>query len=371
MSHPAAVLAAALGLLTLLEADSLQNRSRLGLQVRLALAGAALLLIRPIEGVALGLASLLDWIFEGRRPRSPAMPVPVPARVPVPVPRPRPRASRAGLLCLWGGLAIGALLLAADQGRVTGHPLLPPVTRYFERHLGGADRNRLGFGPEVGLDWDGSRPGHSPAEALSNLRRNAHGLERELLGWPAGSLLLALVGLLAGSWNRGERLLVRHGGAVIALYALYWYHGSAYGPRFLSALAPGLIVFTVRGAVISIRTLASLRPDPSHARQLVPVSIGISLAAALLLHVPLMARLDLRGLRGVRGDVRRAVESVPAPALVFVDGDRWPDYAPLYFMNAPDFAGPRVIALGRGAVLDSVVARSYPEREVTRVRAGR
>jgi hypothetical protein len=270
---------------------------------------------------------------------------------------------------LWGGLALGSLALAADQARVTGDPFLPPVTQYFERHHGGAARNRLGFGPDVGLEWEATRPGHSPAEALENLWRNAHGLERGLLGWPAGSLVLALAGLLAGGWNRGERLLARHGACVIALYALYWYHGTAYGPRFFSALAPGLIVFSCRGAAWSVRALGTRSSAPPGSERIVPLAIAISLAAALAIHLPIMARYELWGLRGVRGALRRAVDSAPTPGLVFVAGTPWPDYGSLYFLNAPDFHGPQVIALARGAALDSAVAATYPGREVVRVTA--
>jgi hypothetical protein len=368
MSHPAAVLAAALALAALLALESQSGepshpgrpRAITGPSAMLLAVGGALVLIRPIEGVALGCAALWDRIAEQRAQR--ARERPAGSR-----PAPRLTHGRAGLLALWGGLAIGALALAADQARVTGNPLLPPVTQYFERHLGGAARNRLGFGPDVGLEWDGTRPGHSPAEAVENLWRNAHGLEHELLGWPAGSLLLALGGLLAGKWNRGERLLVRHGASVIGLYALYWYHGTAYGPRFLSALAPGLLVFTCRGAVLALRALS--HREPVHLKRLVPAAIAISLGAALAIHVPLMARTELHGLRGVRGALRQAVDAAPAPGLVFIDGPRWPDYGALYFLNAPDFQGPKVIARARGAELDSAVAARYRGRKVTTVTA--
>jgi hypothetical protein len=359
MAHPMAMLLATVALLALLAldpADDGQSKTigpGRALWISWLAAGSALLVLtRPIEGVALGLAAFVDAVFEARR-------------------RQRPARWRTGLLVLWGGLAIGALFLAADQARVTGNPLLPPVTQYFERHLGGATRNRLGFGPDVGLDWDGSPAGHTPIEALGNFWRNGHGLEREVLGWPAGSLLLCLVGLFAGRWNRGERLLIRHGASVIGLYALYWYHGSAYGPRFLSALVPGLVVFTVRGAAIAARALAGPGGDPSAARRWVHTAIAISIAASLVLHLPLVARYELRGLRGVRGAIYQTIVSGPTPGLYFVEGPTWPDYASLYFMNAPDFHGPRVIAMARGAELDSAVTKLYPGREVTRVSGGR
>ena len=56
-----------------------------------------------------------------------------------------------------------------------------------------------------------------------------------------------------------------------------------------------------------------------------------------------------------------------APGLYFVDGSIWPDYASLYFLNAPDFNGPRVVAMARSAELDSAVTKLYPGREVTTV----
>jgi len=335
-AHPAAVLAAAVVLASYLALERKPAPSRV--TSLLALGAGSLVLVRPVEAAALALALAWDAIAERRR-GTPLRTLP--------------------LLALIVGFGVGGVALLADQARVTGDPLLPPVTRYFDERFG-PGRNRLGFGADIGLDWDGTAPGHSPGEAITNLWRNLHALDRHLFGWPAGSLLLALIGLLSGGFRRADRLLVRHGLLILGLYALYWYHGIAYGPRFLSALVPGLVLFTLRGAgrvLAWIAPLASLA-DPARA---VRAAIGISMAAALAFYLPLAAWVEFRHLRGVDGALRRQVEATPPPALFFVHGPVWPDFASLYDLNAPDFHGPRVVALARGAESDSALARLYPE----------
>ena len=342
MAHPAAMLAAGVVLAGTLELERHTQapnpaRSIIRVAAVLVLGAAALVLIRPAEAAALALALAWDAVAERRR---------APAR------------RRLLLLALLVGFGMGGILLLADQARVTGDPLLPPVSRYFEQHLG-AGRNRLGFGSDIGLDWDGTAPGHTPGEALTNLWRNLHALDRHLFGWPAGSLLLPLIGILAGRFGRAGRLLARHGLLIVGLYALYWYHGIAYGPRFLSALVPGLVIFTWRGAAHLTAWLEQVPSLPDPAR-LVRAAIVVSIAAAIAIYLPMIAWVEFRHLRGVDGRLRRMVEATPAPALCFVSGPTWPDFASLYDLNAPDFHQPRVVALARGAESDSSLARLYP-----------
>ncbi len=352
MAHPAAMLAAGVVLAGILDLERRvqdPNAAPASPAPAIVLLGAALLvLIRPAEAAALGLALGWDAVAERRRGIA---------------------RRRLPLLALLAGFGVGGLILLADQARVTGDPLLPPVSRYFDQHFG-PGQNRLGFGPDIGLPWDGSAPGHSPGEALTNSWRNLHALDRHLFGWPAGSLLLPLIGLLAGRLGRAERLLARHGLLILGLYALYWYHGIAYGPRFLSALVPGLVIFTLRGAArvaAWLSPVASL-PDPP---RLVRAALGISVAAAMAFYLPLVAWVEFRHLRGVDGKLRRTVEATPAPALCLVDGPAWPDFASLYDLNAPDFHQPRVVALARGAESDSALARLYPEHAPRSIRRPR
>jgi len=297
------------------------------------LAAALLLLTRPIEAVALFAAACADAAL---------------AR----------RGAWRALSWLALGFAAGTILLGADQAAVTGSPWVPPVERYFERHFAPAT-NRLGFGPDVGLIWDGGTPGHSPGEALRNLGRNLESLNRHLGGWPAGSLALLLAFLCGARKTRLERLLLLHAASVVILYTLYWYHGLALGPRFLASLTPALSLFTWRGAARTGAWLESTWPGQNLAAR-VKAALVVSVVCGLAIYLPLKVKTEYRGLRGVDDEILHEVEAAPAPALVFVRGSRWPDLASAYFLNAPDFRGPRVVALSRGPALDRVVAAAYP-----------
>jgi hypothetical protein len=174
MAHPAAIrwTAVALAACSGLAGGSGGSATRRSRALVLALAAALLLLTRPIEAAALGAAVAAEALIA--RPRG-----------------------RLGLIALAAGLAAGGALLALDHARLTGSPLVPPATRYFDTHVH-PGANRLGFGPDIGLTWDGSPPGHSPLEALWNLRLNLEQLGRHLLGWPAGSLAWSTC------WRRGR-----------------------------------------------------------------------------------------------------------------------------------------------------------------------
>ncbi len=297
------------------------------------LAAALLLLTRPIEAIAVFAATAADAAL-ARRGAWPA------------------------LTWIALGLVLGGVLLGADQAAVTGSPWVPPVERYFERHHAPAT-NGLGFGSAVGLTWDGGAPGHSPGEALANARRNLEALNRHLGGWPAGSLLLLLVFLGAAPKTRLERLLLLHAACIVVLYALYWYHGLALGPRFLASLAPGLALFTWRGAARAGDWFERAWPGKNLAAR-IEAALLVSVACGLVLYLPLKVMTEYRGLRGVDARIVRQVEATPAPALVFIRGPRWPDLASAYYLDAPDFRGPRVVAMSRGPALDRELAAAYP-----------
>lgn len=339
MAHSAAMLWTALTLSAYL---AHRERPTLASTIILPIAGAMLLLTRPIDALAMLAAALVHaWPFRDGRPRS------------------------ANLLLLLVGLAVGSALTLLDNARLTGSALVPPVNRYFDNHFH-SGANRLGFGPEVGLTWDFSPAGHSLPEAVWNLRLNLEQMNRHFLGWPSGSLLLALLYLLGSRKTRGEKLLLAHAAATIVLYGLYWYHGVAFGPRFLATLAPGLAVFTRRGASEMRSWLARHGLDDGW----LGAGIAFSIASALALYVPIKALAEYRDLRGTDGTLLRAATALSAPALILVDGPRWPDYDGLYFLNSPDYRGQRVIALHRGAALDGQVLAAYPNRPACILRRG-
>ncbi len=335
MAHVAAALWTALALAAYLSrSEAGGRRSSTGLA--LALAAALLLLTRPIEAAAIAAACLAEAVI---------------ARMPA-------RRRWGATAWLLAGLAGGTLLLLADQARVTGSPFVPPVNRYFDLHHA-PGVNRLGFGADVGLGWESSPPGHSPSEALWNLSLNLAELNRHLHGWPAGSLLLPLIFLFGTAKTRGERLLSLHAAFTIVLYAFYWYHGVVLGPRFLTSLLPALAIFSWRGATVLATWLERECPGRNMTAR-VQVAIALSIACALALYLPLKVVSEYRGLRGVDPSILSQIEAAPAPVLALVAGPRWPDVASAFFLNAPDFRGPRVVAQSRGPAADSTLAAIYP-----------
>jgi len=336
MAHPAAMMWTALALVSYL--GYVEGRPLTG-AVALPVASALLLLTRPIDAAALLLAIAADALMRGAGARR-----------------------RRGLMLMGAGLAAAGVITLLDNARLTGSALEPPVSRYFDTHYH-PGANRLGFGADVGLTWDFSPPGHTPLEALWNLSLNLEHLNRHLFGWPSGSHVLALFFLLGVRKTRGEKLLLLHAAATLLLYSFYWYHGVAFGPRFLSTLAPGLIVFTWRGAAEVGSWLAGQGfAAEETARRWLGAAIAFSIAIALAIYVPVKAMAEYRGLRGTDGALLRAVARAPVPTLILVDGPRWPDYASVYFLNSPDYRGPRVVALYRGLELDQEVADAYPGR---------
>jgi hypothetical protein len=351
MAHPAALLWTTLALTSYLSLAC--ERPGLGSGLVLAIAAAFLFLTRPIEALALLIAIMADVLRSGRSSLAAGSP---PSR------SSRSSRSRAGvaLLVLAAGLAVGTAATLADNARLTGAPLVPPVNRYFDTQVGPGS-NRLGFGSDIGHTWDASPPGHTPLEATWNLCLNLAHLNRHLLGWPAGSLVLVLIFLLGARKTRGERLLLFHAAATLLLYSLYWYHGVAFGPRFLTSLIPGLVLFTWRGANLLASWLATQHPEEDWERW-VRLGVAFSIACAIGLYVPVKAVAEYRGLRGIDGVLLRQAEAAATPALIFVEGPRAPDYTGLYFLNAPDYRGPRVVALSRGPAGDQEVAAAYPGR---------
>jgi hypothetical protein len=341
MAHTAAMMWTTLAMVSYL---GYVERPAIFPAMAIPLAGALLFLTRPFDAAALLAAIAADALIGHRARGGRAL-------------------AGLGLALLISGLAAGGVLTLLDNSRVTGAAFVPPVSRYFDTHYH-PGANRLGFGADVGLTWDFSPPGHSPLEALWNLCLNLEHLNRHLLGWPSGSLVLVLIFLLGASKSRGEKLLLVHGAAVLFLYSLYWYHGVAYGPRFLTALVPGLIVFTWRGA-LDLKAWLDCQiqaREGQTAGDWVNAAIAFSIAAALAIYLPVKVAAEYRGYRGVDGSLLRDVTRVRAPALLLIDGPLWPDYASVYFLNAPDYRGERVMALHRGPELDLEVTAAYPGR---------
>jgi hypothetical protein len=268
----------------------------------------------------------------------------------------RLRKAAIGTLVVVTG-AVGALTLPYNRA-LTGSARSFPIQHYVDV-VYGAGKNDLGFGPEKGLGWSGLDPwpGHTPAEALVTSQFNAYALDSELFGWACGSLVFALLALLAGRWSRIERALGAFAFAVVASSWLYWFNGGPdFGARYWYLAFLPLVVWTLGG----MRRATSWCEHPAR----VELFVAAAVTAASLSWLPWRALDKYRAYRGVRPSVVAAapIESLEN-ALVLVAGRRHPEFAQAALLNR--FEDPRSTVsfawLRDAATVDALI-EAYPQR---------
>ena len=154
------------------------------------------------------------------------------------------RARRGGVpLAQWllsgVGVAIPVAALLAANAQTTGHPL-----RFGYDVLWGAGHS-LGFHEAA---WGTV---HTPARGVELISLYLTRLSSYLFETPFPALLLPAVGLwYARSLRAIDRYLLASAGLVILGYWAYWHDGFYLGPRFLFALLPVLVVWSVRGVLV-------------------------------------------------------------------------------------------------------------------------
>jgi hypothetical protein len=153
------------------------------------------------------------------------------------------RARRGGLpLSQWllsgVGVALPVAALLAVNAQTTGHPL-----RFGYDVLWGAG-HALGFHEAA---WGTV---HTPARGVELISLYLTRLSSYLFETPFPALLLPAIGLwYARSLRAIDRYLLASAGLVIVGYWAYWHDGFYLGPRFLFALLPVLVVWSVRGVL--------------------------------------------------------------------------------------------------------------------------
>jgi hypothetical protein len=307
MAHTAAIL---FGILATRGAVEIARRGSSGWAVGGGVALGVLVLIRPFEGVLVGL--LCAAVVLGSSGWRTAF-------------------SGAAVAFAFASLMVGALVLPYNAA-LTGDALLDPITLYFNKvHYAGA--NRLGFGANVGnVGWaNDALPGHSPFEALINANWNTSLVQLELFGWAFGSLTVLLLALAAGrrfAWSRpaGAALMTVLG--VVAAYSLYWYSAADFGARYWSA------------ALVPLATLTA--------------ATLLKLGSALLLRLAMLASilgapvtLTMRSVikyddyRGMTREMEQlARDEGFARDLVLVRGDVFSDVSGGLILNPPALEGP-------------------------------
>lgn len=206
-------------------------------------------------------------------------------------------------LCL--GLTLPCLLgLLLYNAQLTGSPWLFPQDVYFAAPPDGhhdlasaaptgqmpslrftPECNALGFGDARGCAPTAGSFGHTPEKALETLRLTARTLDRQLPG-SSGAWLLILPGL----WRWRRRLAPLFVPLLVpvlltpALYALYWYHGLAYGARFWTPILPMVLLGmagTLTWAAHALATALEHTTEGAGNVRRIPWALGLLLIAGL------------------------------------------------------------------------------------------
>lgn len=290
--------------------------------------------------------------------------------------------NRHALWCRLGLLLVSALpflfLLLTYQYLLTGSPWQDPrlLSRPFDRPGFGLD---IGERPnaftlvslpgkdEVALSWytDPKQPprGHSVARGLFNIQQNWQALALHLFGWPP--LFTFAFCWLLFFWGRpsfADWLVLGILPAVVGVYLFYWADGIMYGPRYLYAALPVLLILTARGIQMTHRAIGGAG--------------NVLLALVLLLLFThnwttyLPAQLEeYRGYNFVDGEARQQIESaLTTPALVFVPANdpNWWEYGRFFSGNTPWLDGPVIYARDRNQSQNTRLRAHFPGRMVYR-----
>ena len=149
-------------------------------------------------------------------------------------------------LCVAAPIALCVVFHFLYSWRLTGNPLSLPRTMFDPR-------DQYGFGS--GKGWYGQ---HTPAAGLLNTEDQLTSLLIHLFGWPYYlTLSFFLIPLLSGRLRAHDALLYGLAASMLAGYAAYFYHGIAFGPRYLFESLPAYVVLTARG-VVEVAALSTL-----------------------------------------------------------------------------------------------------------------
>jgi hypothetical protein len=162
----------------------------------------------------------------------------------------------AGAFCIVSAAALagGVGLYLVYNRTLVGEWFLSPLALI-------SPQNRMGFGPDIGAPWTPFPTlGHTPWRALLNLNHNAAVMSQDLFGWPISSLIFVVFLAAFGAKDKRHWLSFSLIATTVAAYALYWYHGVAFGARFYFALLPHLVLLTVEGIRQTPAIVARLAP---------------------------------------------------------------------------------------------------------------
>jgi hypothetical protein len=266
------------------------------------------------------------------------------------------------------GLAPLALAYGAYNAAITGSPALTPQERYIALKEEVGDCFRLGFGPGVGQcpitqNTSFGKEGFQPRDAANNTGRRLDAYLRYGFAFSPLALLLAagaLGGLRAAPRRRGlvAGLLL----ATVFGYALFFYHGVAYGARFLYETFPFAAILCGAGLADVARRL----PGPPRA------ALG-GLWMALVVTGLVAARPMIEAHAGKRnrtadGKLLAPLATVP-DGVVFVDSMIIPAAATLHPGRIDD--NHPIVVRDLGDAADAGFMRLHADRKAYRQRGAR
>lgn len=255
-----------------------------------------------------------------------------------------------------GTLIVGALAFPYNW-MLTGAPLQFPINAYVDKYYG-KNTNAYGFGPDRGMGWPiDPNPGHGPLDALINANLNTFGLNTDLFGWSTGSLIFIAFLLCSANLKRPDHAMVTAVAVVFVTYFFYYFSGGPdFGARYWFVMVVPLVALTARG-IQALESVAGAR---------VGVAVAGLMAMSVINFVPWRAIDKYVDFRGMRADVRTlAVEHGWTDDLVLIRGKRDPDYASAVGLNPIDLTSPATIyAWDRNAAVRAATLRAYPNRRV-------
>jgi len=230
--------------------------------------------------------------------------------------------------------------------------------------------DRIGFGPDIGLNPDG----HTLKHAIDNTLFSLSYGSSDLYGWPNLSWLFIIPGIIA-LLNKPKALMVSAVFPVIILiYALYWIGSWILGPRYYFEGLIGAVLLTAAGIEWSLNiskkylNVTMGKKQFSAAKLLIAmVSIGL-ITYNLVLFLP--QRLEgLKGLYGISASqltfFKSEVVQKLAPALIIIHPiDNWLEYGALLDISSPFLDSPIVVSYNRGSELNQQAADFLPDRLV-------
>lgn len=276
----------------------------------------------------------------------------------------RPLIGRFGRVTALAVVTVATAAVTLPYNRVfTGDVFTFPLIEYTDQ-IYGPGTNDLGFGPNRGLGWSGldPLPGHGLADVLINGNLNLFGVNTELLGWGAGSMLIMLLGVL-GSRSRGDRWMIIAAGSVIGAHSFYWFSGGPdFGARYWFLILLPCIALAARG----IENLAGWFPGRTGDRSRVYFAVAALAVITVTVFIPWRSIDKYRDYRGMRPDMRHlAAETDFGDGLVLIRGRQFPDYAAAAMLNPLDLSTPEpVYARDADEATRRALAEAFPNRPV-------